>query len=314
MKSIKTDVAIVGEGTESPANKVLSMKFSLSKILLPLDFSEKAVEGARYAIQLAEAFGASITLLHVLTQHYGFDMPGFENGVLTDFFSENENKARETLDGFLKREFRHLKVKRVRVKGDPAQEIVRYAHSERFNLIIMPTHGHGPFRRRLLGSVTAKVLHDVNIPVLTGVHIEKSESAKLKPLRRILCAVDLGPDSARTLRWASGLASRFDSLVTAVHVVASFDFPGEGYGPPGWTRLAKEKPMKAVANLLRNCAVDAQIHLEAGDVPEALCSAATKLRASLLVIGRGSLTGDGGRLSTNAYAIIRKSPCAVVSV
>ena len=290
------------------------MKFSLPKILLPLDFSPKDINAARYAIQLAEAFEARITLLHVLTQHYGFDMPGFENEELSGFLSENENNAQKQLDAFLKRGFRDLKVKRVLVKGDPAREIVRYAHSERFNLIVMPTHGHGPFRRKLLGSVTAKVLHDVNIPVLTGVHIEKPITGKSTSLRQIACAIDLGPDSERTIRWASGLGSRFNSVVTAVHVVASFEFPGEGYGPPGWARLAREKLMNSVAKLLRKCEVDAQIHLEVGDVPEALCSAATKLRANLLVIGRGPLTDAGERLSTNAYAIIRKSPCAVVSV
>jgi hypothetical protein len=34
-------------------------------------------------------------------------------------------------------------------------------------MILMPTHGYGPFRQMLLGSVTAKVLHDSKCPVLT---------------------------------------------------------------------------------------------------------------------------------------------------
>jgi hypothetical protein len=38
------------------------------------------------------------------------------------------------------------------------------------------------------------------------------------------------------------------------------------------------------------------------------------LPADLLVIGRGSAAGMFGRLRTNAYAIIRQSPCPVVSV
>jgi hypothetical protein len=77
------------------------MKFSLPKILLPLDFSKKDINAARYAIQLAEAFEARITLLHVLTQHHGFDMPGFENEELSGFLSENENNAQKQLDAFL---------------------------------------------------------------------------------------------------------------------------------------------------------------------------------------------------------------------
>ena len=72
--------------------------------------------------------------------------------------------------------------------------------------------------------------------------------------------------------------------------------------------------MKAVSKLLRKCSIDAQIHLAAGNVPEALSSAVAELRANLLVIGRGPKAGNGGRLPTNAYAIIRSSPCPVVSV
>src|ERR1051326_5436834 len=213
----------------------MNPRFSLSKVLLPVDFSEKSIEAARYAAQFVKSVHARITVLHVLAQHYGFDMPGFEDETLTRFLSEDENKAQRQLDKYLNG-FRDLKVRRVLLKGDPAQQIVRYAHSEKFDLIIMSTHGHGLFRRKLLGSVTAKVLHDVKTPVMTGVHMEKTGIAKSLP-RRIICAVALGPESTRTLRWASGLASTFKARMTAVHVIPSFEFPGEGYGPPGWSRL-----------------------------------------------------------------------------
>ena len=291
-----------------------SSRIALSKVLLPVDFSEKSVEAARYAVKLLKSFRPQVTLLHVLTQHYGFDMPGLENEELTRFLAEDESNARTQLEKFLKPDFRNLNMKRVLIKGDPAQRIVEYAHSEKFNLIIMPTHGRGPFRRRLLGSVTAKVLHDVKTPVLTGVHMEKAGVGKSTVPRRIICGLNLSTESAGTLRWAAELASRYKARLTAVHVIPSFEFPGEGYGPPGWTRLATEKPTKALSTLLRRCSVDAQIHLEAGNVPEALSSTVTELRADLLVIGRGPAAATGGRLSTNAYAIIRTSPCPVVSV
>src|SRR5207244_12178624 len=99
-------------------------------------------------------------------------------------------------------------------------------------------------------SVTAQVLHDVNIPVLTGVHLEKAVSAKSTRLRRIVCALDLGPDSTKVLRWASGLAAQLNAVLTATHVVTGFDFPGEGYGPPDWVRLAKKKRTTAAAKQL----------------------------------------------------------------
>jgi nucleotide-binding universal stress UspA family protein len=51
-----------------------------------------------------------------------------------------------------------------------------------------------------------------------------------------------------------------------------------------------------------------------GDPASAICTAAESMGAGVLVIGRGSAAGVFGRLRTNAYAIIRQSPCPVVSV
>ena len=64
-------------------------------------------------------------------------------------------------------------------------------HSEQADLILMPTHGHGPFRRLLLGSVTSKVLHDAECPVWTGVHENKDRPAEPMTLKHVVCAVDL---------------------------------------------------------------------------------------------------------------------------
>ena len=41
--------------------------FPLKKILLPIDFSERCLSGARYAIPLVEHFHSELTLLHVIT-------------------------------------------------------------------------------------------------------------------------------------------------------------------------------------------------------------------------------------------------------
>ena len=48
--------------------------------------------------------------------------------------------------------------------GEPAREIVDFAAANQVDLVMMPTHGYGPFRQLLLGSVAAKVLHDAHVP------------------------------------------------------------------------------------------------------------------------------------------------------
>src|SRR5208282_3207653 len=119
---------------------------------------------------------------------------------------------------FAEAELPKVNVKCVVETGDPGTVIAEYAEDEKLDLIAMPTHGYGAFRRALLGSVTAKVLHDSKIPVWTAAHApEPSHRAHPKP-RHILCALGLKPESRHTLEMAIGVASDSDATVELVHV------------------------------------------------------------------------------------------------
>ena len=216
---------------------------------------------------------------------------------------------------FLAEELGGSRVKRILIEGDPARTIVEYAHSEDSDLIVMPTHGYGPFRRLLLGSVTSKVLHDADCPVWTGAHLEEPPSAQPLSLSHILCAIDLGPHSAKALDWANQLATEFGSKLTIVHVVASLDPRTEDYYfAPEWRRLVTDRAKEDIEKLQRNVGTHADVDLEVGDISKSVSFAAGHLKADLMVIGRGATAGMLGRFRTHAYAIIRQSPCPVVSV
>jgi nucleotide-binding universal stress UspA family protein len=49
--------------------------------------------------------------------------------------------------------------------GDPAEQIARFARRERFDKIIMGTHGRSGITAMLMGSVASKVLHHSTVPV-----------------------------------------------------------------------------------------------------------------------------------------------------
>jgi nucleotide-binding universal stress UspA family protein len=59
---------------------------------------------------------------------------------------------------------------------------------------------------------------------------------------------------------------------------------------------------------------DAETLFVNGEPAQTICHVAERLRTDILVIGRGSAAGVYWRLRTNAYAIIRQTPCPVVSV
>jgi nucleotide-binding universal stress UspA family protein len=284
----------------------------LSRILAPVEFSERCAAAARYAGALAAHFGSELVLVHVI--------PPAPPGMADEVYARATAEAKEKIEAFLAADLAGCIARRMLTKGDPARKIVQLALNEKSDIILMPTHGFGLFRRFLLGSNTAKVLHDADCPVWTGIHMEEAAISPPIPFRHILCAVDLGPLSANVLAWAATLQKEFDSRLTLMHVTLAA--PGKqgvsGNGSEaGWEAMVRTAVEKELDQLRNDAHAGAEILVETGEPAQVIAQSAQRLNADLVVIGRGSAGADGnafGRLRANAYAIIRQSPCPVVSV
>ncbi len=288
---------------------------SLPKIIAPVDFSERSPGAARYAGRLACHFHSELTLLHVMeTSAYELSAYEFTGPVITTGAEERKCEAEALLANFLPGEFRNMNVRRVVLTGDPAGEIVSFAHSERASLIVIPTHGYGPFRRFILGSVAAKILHDADCPVFTGAHIPDAPPDELRSFRKILCAVDYCPQSEKALKWASNFAGEFHAQLIAAHITPSLEARGE-YFDPDWRQCLTQSAREQLEAMQKDAGTNVDVFItDNNNIPLAISSAASELEADLVVIGRGSSGGMLGRLRTNAYSIIRQSPCPVVSI
>ena len=288
---------------------------ALAKILFPVDFSGRCLGAARYMEALCSRFGSEVTLLHVLPPpHYEFSALEVGGSVLNELYAARTRQVRQDLNKLLAEEAAGLKVKRVLLEGDPAKHIVEFAHTVCADIILMPTHGYGPFRRFILGSVTAKVLHDADCPVWTGIHLEEAPAFDRIGFGNVLVAVDLSDDSARALEWAAWFSTSCEAKLWLVHATPSLEGRTGEYFDPEWrTHLAEEAKQK-IAALQAEVGVKCEVLIESGDAPNVVYSTAQRLGVDLLVIGRGSAAGIFGRLRTNAYAIIRQAPCPVVSV
>ena len=290
--------------------------FRLQKVLLPVDFSERCRDAVRYALPpLAKHFGCEFTLCHVLPPFLEFGSSELGISLSGEYMVQRRKAAMEQLEAFLADELREFTVNRVLLEGDPGRKIVEQAQSVDCDLILMPTHGYGPFRRMLLGSVTSKVLHDAECAVWTGAHFQSSSSEEPIQLRHILCAIDLGPHSPRTLEWAAQLANEFKATLTLVHVITSLNPRTEDYYfAPEWRKYLIDRARKDLDALQLAARTKAEVELEMGDIAQAVRAAAKLSHADLIVVGRGSIAGALGRFRTHAYTIIRESPCPVVSV
>ena len=108
------------------------------------------------------------------------------------------------------------------------------------------------------------------------------------------------------------MAGEFKSKLTLLHVVPRLDSPGEGYYSEEWRRRLLADASEAIARVQQSAGIHVEAVVESGDVSKAVRTAAGRLSADLVVIGRGA--ADNARLRTHVYGIIRESPCPVVSV
>jgi nucleotide-binding universal stress UspA family protein len=171
------------------------------------------------------------------------------------------------------------------------------------------------FRRFLLGSVTAKVLHDAQCPVLTTQHAEDVQPDFDWELRSILCAVNPGSGDEKTVHWAHWLALLIGAQLSIVHALPSFAFRPETYYLESdiGRVLAQDVRERIEKCFLRPASSMRQFTYRTAPVARGVRSVAQDHRADLVVIGHSG-NGNSGRLRTDAYAIIRESPCPVVSV
>jgi len=285
---------------------------TIEKILFPVDMSENCTATAPYVEALAKKFNAQLTLLHVLeippayyTDWYGY-MSLVDTGAIRD--------ARQgEFEQYLRDRFCGLRVQRLVEEGDPAHIITSFTEEHGTDLIMMATHGYGMFRSLLLGSVTAKVLHDALCPVWTGVHLEEAPPFS-GSFERIVCAVDLTDASIATMRFASRLATDFHAKLWLAHVVPAPVAGPERYFDADLQSVLEQDARKTIGTMQETAGVSAQICLGAGDVAQVVRDVALHHGADLVIVGRGHATRTLGRLRTNVYSIIRQSPCPVISV
>ena len=146
------------------------MTDTITKILVPVDFSPHAERAFCYATSLAYRLGARLALLHVVEDP-------FVTGVWSSaMYTPNVPDLLETLINDGERRLATLKesaagmglaVETAVVTGRTATAIVEHAKDNGFDLIVMGTHGRTGVPHVVMGSVAERVVQTAPCPVLT---------------------------------------------------------------------------------------------------------------------------------------------------
>ena len=142
----------------------------LTRIMVPVDYSEQSRRALEYAAELALAFSATLDVVHC------FDRPSY---VSDDVFIERAGKRRplvEVLREDAEREMAQflegsklpggIQVDRHLVGGDPTS-VVCQRLGEGYDLVVIGASGKSGVRQFLLGSMAARLVRLSPVPVLT---------------------------------------------------------------------------------------------------------------------------------------------------
>ena len=140
----------------------------ITRILVPTDFSATADAALDYAFGLAEQFGASLQLLHVLND------PFVSEGMSAEAYISEAPMMRTAMLEEAREKLRHraepgkpgVQVETEVLFGHGARTIAEYAAERGIDLIVMGTHGRRGFSRMALGSDADLVVRTSPVPVL----------------------------------------------------------------------------------------------------------------------------------------------------
>jgi nucleotide-binding universal stress UspA family protein len=264
---------------------------------------------------MARRYKSRVTVLNVLefpaAQYFGFEPSRVWSQVEIDQMGEEQ---RQSLLAFVRECLPDTDVRAEAAEGEAARVITAVAQRDASDLIMMPTLGMGPFRRYLIGSVTAKVLNDASCPVWTSAHRE-DRPLPLPPANGpVLCAVNLEAESVALLGFAADLAASWSTNLRVLHAIPAVDELSHNRGVAAVRKYLFEKARNKWGDICKAANADADLMLAGGEVSRAVAETAERVGAQVVVIARAKMQKALGGLRTRAYAIIRESPCPVIAV
>ncbi len=163
------------------------------KVLFPLDFSEFCSQIVPQVISVAQKFSAEIHLVTVIELHQAPGASYVPHPSLDRLREERREQVERQLRQFEEEFFlTYRTVRRMVLRGFPAEEILKYIESARIDLVIMATHRRREIEKAMLGSVAAEVIRKSPVPVMSinpweaelgwrVSNIKPEEELKLRP-------------------------------------------------------------------------------------------------------------------------------------
>ena len=160
------------------------------RILVATDGSRTADAAGVWAAALAQQVGAEVVMVHVFDRsRYMSAGPSLASVYLPVDVDEARRNALDDVAAWSRSVVEAgVRCRTVLAEGRPAPAILRTAHAEAVDLIVMGTRGHGSFTEMFLGSVAHEVTRRAEVPVVTVPPGAAAAAASALPARAHLAS------------------------------------------------------------------------------------------------------------------------------
>ena len=193
-------------------------------ILVPLDGSPLAECVLSHVVAMAQPLEAKVTLLNVYEPRSGDEALHPVNALSWSFRTAEADTYLDEVASRLRGA--GLDVKRARLGGKAAEQILAFAHQHAIDLILLSSHGRSGLTGWNVSSVVQKIITraGVSVMIVRAYHPVTGDLAHLT-YSRLLCPLDCSQRAEHALPVASMLARSHGAQLILAHIVAKPEMP-----------------------------------------------------------------------------------------
>ncbi len=197
----------------------------MSKLLVPIDFSECSLNALDFAIAIAKKTGAEVMLYHgyhvIVDTDYAPVAIGYVGMQLEQQQELWENRMAELRQDLAKQVYdsgQPLKIHQVVKMGMVVDDLADMTDTDEYEMVIMGTNGASGIEKFLFGSVTSAVSNQVKVPVLAV-----PKGVQYKGFEHMVYGINFDEQDIKVIDGLIDFANNFDSKITCLHINTDTD-------------------------------------------------------------------------------------------
>ncbi len=243
------------------------------KVLVAVDKNPETFTGLEFTCHLLEGQNAVVDAIHVKPDLADIVAEGYapflsKGGLEGEIEGDVKEVKRQFEDACQSCLSARIPCRLVIEEGDPAEEILNTAESEKYDMIVLGSHEQSYLRGFLLGAVHAKILHNAEQPVLIV--------RQFREIHRVLVVYRGSETDKAALEFTAPLLAGKGAEITLLHVQETGQYESDEFA---------SQSLQQGAQILRKFDFEPITKMTKGDFVEQILRDVAVHRYDLVVLG-----------------------------